>query len=381
MTSEAKEELEHFKKIIYAFKSYKRDSEARLNRSKRDVKQLTLAHQQILNKHGFKSNLESLQSCIDLNYRVLSEMIAESDQMFDNPDPRYNGKNACEGVGDNLPQTAPMDIEKVQSTLKQFVRDWSEVGKEEREMCYAPILKELDRLYPKIRDNNDSGLDTTGKSNSVRNKIKILVPGAGLGRLTFDIANDGFECQGNEFSLYMLLGSNYVLNKCKKKDCTQIYPWIHQYTNNVSVDDMTSSVKFPDINPEDLPEDAQLSMIAGDFLEVYSADEYKCSKDVVVTSFFLDTAHNVLDYIELIHQILKPGGHWINLGPLLYHFADIPGELSIEPPYEIVRKLITLSGFEFLHERTDVKAKYCQNPKSMLQYEYNCIFFTCSKTE
>ena len=31
---------------------------------------------------------------------------------------------------------------------------------------------------------------------------------------------------------------------------------------------MTSSVKFPDINPEDLPEDAQLSMTAGDFLEV-----------------------------------------------------------------------------------------------------------------
>ena len=106
-----------------------------------------------------------------------------------------------------------MDIEKVQSTLKQFVRDWSEVGKEEREMCYAPILKELDRLYPKISDNNDSGLDTTGKSNSVRNKIKILVPGAGLGRLAFDIAYNGFECQGNEFSLYMLLGSNYVLNK------------------------------------------------------------------------------------------------------------------------------------------------------------------------
>ena len=118
-----------------------------------------------------------------------------------------------DGVGEHLPQTAPMDIEKIQSTLKQFVRDWSEVGKEEREMSYAPILKELDRLYPKINDNNDSGLDTTGKSNSLRNKIKILVPGAGLGRLAFDIANNGFECQGNEFSLYMLLGSNYVLNK------------------------------------------------------------------------------------------------------------------------------------------------------------------------
>merc|ERR1711925_64054 len=72
----------------------------------------------------------------------------------------------------------------------------------------------------------------------------------------------------------MLLGSNYVLNKCKKKDCTQIYPWIHQYTNNMSADDMTSSVKFPDINPEDLQEDAQLSMIAGDFLECESSSRY-----------------------------------------------------------------------------------------------------------
>merc|ERR1719414_822405 len=339
---------------------------------------MPLSTQKIINKNGFKANLEILQCCIDLNYGVLKDMIAEPDKMFDNSDARYNGD---QGVEEDRPKTAPMDVEKLQSTLKQFVRDWSEVGKEEREMCYAPILKELDRLYPKISDNNDSGLDTTGKSNSVRNKIKILVPGAGLGRLAFDIANNGFECQGNEFSLYMLLGSNYVLNKCKKKDCTQIYPWIHQYTNNVTADDMTSSVKFPDINPEDLPEDAQFSMIAGDFLEVYSADEYKCSKDVVVTSFFLDTAHNVLDYIELIHQILKPGGYWINLGPLLYHFADIPGELSIEPPYEIVRNLITLSGFEYLQERTDVQAKYCQNPKSMLQYTYNCIFFTCLKTK
>jgi hypothetical protein len=24
-------------------------------------------------------------------------------------------------------------------------------------------------------------------------------------------------------------------------------------------------------------------------------------------------------------KVLKKGGHWINLGPLLYHFSDIPG--------------------------------------------------------
>jgi hypothetical protein len=28
-------------------------------------------------------------------------------------------------------------------------------------------------------------------------------------------------------------------------------------------------------------------------------------------------------------KVLKKGGYWINLGPLLYHFSDIPGDLFI----------------------------------------------------
>ena len=39
--------------------------------------------------------------------------------------------------------TSPMDVERVQSTIKQFVRDWSSEGEAEREMCYTPILDEI----------------------------------------------------------------------------------------------------------------------------------------------------------------------------------------------------------------------------------------------
>ena len=109
--------------------------------------------------------------------------------------------------------TSAVDFEKIQSTLKQFVRDWSDAGKEERDMCYTPILKELENLYPRNSDKDDSGVDQTRESGISRNNIKVLVPGAGLGRLAYDIARSGFECQGNEFSLYMLFGSNYVLNR------------------------------------------------------------------------------------------------------------------------------------------------------------------------
>ena len=74
------------------------------------------------------------------------------------------------------------------------------------------------------------------------------------------------------------------------------------------------------------------------------------SQDCVVTSFFIDCAHNVVEFIELIHRILKPGGKWINFGPLLYHFAEIPRESSIEPSYDIVRSIIEKTGFEFKRE-------------------------------
>ena len=54
----------------------------------------------------------------------------------------------------------------------------------------------------------------------------------------------------------------------------------------------------------------------------------------------------------MIHKILKPGGRWINLGPLLYHFADIPKEPSIEPSYDIVRRyyiLVSIAILEAIH--------------------------------
>ena len=41
------------------------------------------------------------------------------------------------------------------------------------------------------------------------------------------------------------------------------------------------------------------------------------SWDCVATCFFIDTAHNVIEYVETIWKILKPGGVWINLGESL----------------------------------------------------------------
>ncbi len=47
----------------------------------------------------------------------------------------------------------------------------------------------------------------------------------------------------------------------------------------------------------------RFSMAAGDFLDVYNDAEYVASLDVVVTCFFMDCAHNILDFMQTIHRV------------------------------------------------------------------------------
>ncbi|CAG4957982.1 unnamed protein product [Parnassius apollo] len=111
------------------------------------------------------------------------------------------------------------------------------------------------------------------------------------------------------------------------------------------------------------------------FMVYTEPDEWNC----VATCFFIDCAPNVIEFIERIYTILMPGGFWVNLGPLLYHYSDMPTENSIEPPYDILLDIIRDVGFDILEERTGVKTKYAQNPNSMMQLEYDSVFFVCRK--
>ncbi|CAN7980777.1 unnamed protein product, partial [Ixodes pacificus] len=207
--------------------------------------------------------------------------------------------------------------------------------------------------------------------------VKVLVPGAGLGRLAYEIARRGYCCQGNEFSLFMLFASNFILNSCKGTNLYTVYPWVHQYYNHMTSADQVRAARFPDADPTEVPSDAQFSMAAGNFVEVYSSQAGQW--DCVATCFFLDTAPNVVVYIETIYRTLRPGGIWVNLGPLLYHYADLPNEDSIEPSYEDVKHVILSFGFLMLAKETGLPTPYTQNPTSMMRYEYRSVFFVCQK--
>ncbi|XP_053181901.1 carnosine N-methyltransferase isoform X2 [Scomber japonicus] len=334
---EARLERQHFWRIIDAFRFYRVHIQEQVKRAERQFQSLPQRHQNLL--PAVQSNLARISKCADHNQEVLQAIIHNSIHMFENieygerEDPR------------KARPSSTFDMDKLKSTLKQFVRDWSETGRGERDTCYQPIIQEIQRLFPS--DQYDVS------------KVSVLVPGAGLGRLAWEIARLGYICQGNEWSFFMLFSSNYVLN-----------------SNNKKSSDQTRPIRFPDVNPQSLPLDSDFSMVAGDFLEIYTEPD---SWDCVATCFFIDTAHNVIQYVETIWKILKPGGVWINLGPLLYHFENMANELSVELSYEDIRTVMVNFGFRIEVEKESVQTTYTENDRSMLRYVYDCVFFVARK--
>jgi len=78
----------------------------------------------------------------------------------------------------------------------------------------------------------------------------------------------------------------------------------------------------------------------------------------------MDTAHNILEYIDVIKWILKKGGIWINLGPLLYHYTDLIDEVQLELPWDILQKAIK-EKFSFAEDPKFLKLGYTDNERSM----------------
>ncbi|KAI8047951.1 N2227-like protein-domain-containing protein [Gilbertella persicaria] len=362
----------HLVKVITAFAYYRRHALNHNHRRRRDYLALPEHHKQLIPDYLHK--VDNVDKCIEENMNFIRHIVKSASMFLDGQDPMTAvSQHQQQQKQTNKPPVTPMDMDKVRSTLKQFVRDWSMEGEAERKATYDPIVQALNNIFKDIPIEK-------------RGDVRVLVPGAGLGRLAFDIAKAGklplqysFSCQGNEFSYYMLFASHFVLNRLKKPQEHSIFPFVHSFSNIQSDENQLRPVKIPDMLPSDLPSTVDFSMVAGDFIEVYGAQEHKGAWDVVVTCFFLDTAKNIIEYMEVIHKALKPNGVWINIGPLLYHFEDsTSGDSSIELSLDQVKEVAKKIGFEF-KQQDMVSTTYTSNPDGMLKYVYNCAFWTAVK--
>ena len=214
------------------------------------------------------------------------------------------------------------DHGKAHTTLRQFYRDWSAEGSHEINSITRTILSDLSQHL----------LSPTSSSPSPT----VLLPGAGLARLLLTLTLHGYNAQGNELSYHQLLASNWILNHIPPPtptgESTQypLYPFSATFTNTTTRAAQLLRVLIPDIHPSTTiaqtlaagKKVGDMAMVAGDFVTVYTLPEHKDAFDAVITVFFIDTAPNVIRYVETVRHCLKEGGTWINIGPLLWHFDD-----------------------------------------------------------
>ncbi|MCJ1378310.1 hypothetical protein MMC17_001407 [Xylographa soralifera] len=397
------------RRVLFAaldsFRQYRRAAHYNVtHRRRQNFYALPTSQWQLLTAPPFNllSSFDRVDDAIDANADIASEILNSSLEAFglqdESLDPAMNWKGAAK----------PSDMDKARSTIRQLYRDWSAEGAAERSMSFEPVLLNLVNLFP-VEDKGTT---------------KVLVPGSGLGRLVFEVCKLGYDVEGNEISYHQLMTSNWILNKIQADQQFDLYPFALTFSNHTSRENQFKCVKIPNIHPgteldlssSGMPTHAyeRISMTAADFVVLYGDEKNHNKFDAVVTVFFLDTAPNVLRYIEVIHNCLKNGGYWINLGPLLWHFEETRGppvergnpsqnpaeeealtttrpaterqrKLGIDEPGSVeltneeVLLLVERMGFNVQSHRLQEQTGYIQDPESMLRNLYTVSHWVARK--
>jgi len=294
--SGAQQEAVHHDHVLRSFTAYRYQHLAANNLRRQAFANLPFEHQELLPNQ--QRLLLDIDHCLVANAEFLEDVCASARQasLLQGADVSSDGppsSSSGPAKRNPKPKVTEHEMEKLRSTLRQLHRDWSLEGKAERDVAYLPILEALQDRWPVSADEP-------------RSSKSVLVPGCGLGRLPFEIAKLGFRTQGNEFSLFMLFTASYILNDTQRANEVEIHPFCHSLGNIWDVTGATRSIAIPDVLPSADLGKLDMSMAAGDFLEIYK--EQKGEWDCIVTCFFIDTAHNIVEYLQTIASLLAPGG-------------------------------------------------------------------------
>jgi carnosine N-methyltransferase len=121
------------------------------------------------------------------------------------------------------------------------------------------------------------------------------------------------------------------------------------------------------VDPEELLGTERLVLLAGGFagFEERCRDRY----EAVATCFFIDVVEDLVGTIELIYRILKPGGCWINIGPMMLHHGS--DEFFSTSTLEDVVSIARGSGFQIVKEDR-VETTYIAHPTAHIRTLYRC---------
>lgn len=327
-----------------------------------------------------------------------------------------------------VPRRSAANFSKAKSTLHQLVRDWSSEGAAERDACYGAVMRELAAVLPVTPAN--------------ANRLRVLVPGCGR-----ECPAGGYRRAG---SAATPLPSPRPRSRAprlrprprglRRAGQRVLVPNALRVAPRPQRDGGGGAARCPPVDPR--PEQppaagghaagracprrrterppgpqprgghvdgargapeclACLSLArtpppppaqtAGEFAECYGTPDQRGAWDAVVSVFFVDTAPVIFEYFDVVWHALRPGGFWVNLGPLLYHWQggsadagdadddDLRYGQSLELSYQEVRFALLARGFELVRESAGAKTTYAANRRSLLNNTYTPLMWVVRK--
>ncbi|KAJ5441863.1 hypothetical protein N7445_004870 [Penicillium cf. griseofulvum] len=318
---------------INSFEQYPFLAEKVLQRKHARYSKQTPAQKVISNNLGYPAHFEKARKGIEVNARF-SEKIAQIAR-----EAYHTGPLALEDNED-------AEFGVVDLAFAHLSRDWSTQGVKERQAVFPPVLDGLEQHF-----GGNGGREQGACTRK---------------RLASDLADLGYDVTANELDYGSILAYHLLTNHTSSLHQHTLQPFVTKWTHQANPSSRYSTLTVPDHWPN-----KAVKLVEGDFLEMFPEDgEF----DAVVTLFFIDISNNVIDFLSNIHRLLKPGGVWINLGPLKWgtHTAL---QLSAE---EVLQLADTL-GFDVDHtSRKSIDSLYSEQPETLLKFTYGeCLPFSC----
>jgi len=351
----------HFRDVVTGFTEYAKDTEREIARREAAIRPADVARVPAL-----ANRAAAMRACVEANQTVLD---AVCEPYMDHVKAHRRDHH----ISHSAVFSPPHRMSKVRTTLHQIVREWSAEGAAERACAFAPLLQALEA--------------------NVAKPARVAVPGCGLGRLVVEVCALGYAAEGSEFSYEMLLTGDWIMHRMSM--AMTVHPWVDQASNVRAFEATARAVRFPDRWMNEVVEDDQSGMgtmriNAGEFTHVYANVPAADRFGAVVCCFFLDTAPNLSEYMEVIKAMLLPGGLLLSFGPLQWHWQPPFGANarsvdderfahSLELTLEDVVALIASHGFDVQAPAIHPGVRYNDNAASLQHNVFDCALIVARK--
>jgi len=175
----------------------------------------------------------------------------------------------------------------------------------------------------------------------------------------------------------------------------KLRPYAHWFSHQKSNDMQFRAISFPDVVPrlgsnfrlveEDFMRMSTLSnptAVSNPYWTRNAADHSLSGYHFIVTLFFIDTSLDVLATLKHIYILLRPGGTWVNFGPLLWTGgAQAKVELTLDEVLEAAEEI----GFIVEKDETGpsarkiVECEYTGDKLAMMRWIYKAEFWVARK--